>query len=448
MTIVCAALMCHAPIVVPAIAGSNAEQCSTTTAAMTRVAREVVAHRPDRIVIVSPHAPRRPRSFGLCVAPTIRGDFLRFGHAQIRLTMPGAPEAAETIERLARRAGLDIATLDGRDLDHGTMVPLWFLAKAGYVGSVLVVALPYPGAANESRFGHALAEAASAMGERWAVVASGDMSHRLSADSPAGYEPRARAFDSDFVRRVRRGELLAALRPDPELRELAGEDVVQSTEVAAAAVGFEPRGLEVVGYEAPFGVGYLEAILYTDTAPAMTARERTSEGELITVARDAIRAALEGRTYVPPELSPPWSVPQAVFVTLRTSDGELRGCIGRTEPSLRTLAEEVADCAVSAAVRDPRFVPVTLDELDRLELEISILEHPEPAHGRDELDPRKYGVVVSCGRRRGVLLPDIEGVDTPEQQLAIAMRKGGIGPGEPHRIERFRVEKIREARAS
>lgn len=447
MSIACAALMCHAPIVVPAIGGVNAERCAPTTKAMREIATQVVQHEPDVIVVVTPHAPRRPRAFGICADAELTGDFLRFGHRELRLLLPGAPEAAATVASLARSAEFETATLDGYDLDHGSMVPLWFIARAGYEGPVLIVSLPYPGASTEGRFGQVLADAARSRGERWAIVASGDMSHRLTPDAPSGYHPRAREFDAAFVRAVRNGELIEAVKPDPELRELAGEDVVQSTAVAVGAIGYEARGLEVFSYACPFGVGYLQAMFYSDRAPETVRRGNTTETILLDIAREAIAHSIAGRSYQPPRLPPPWEAARPVFVTLRRPDGSLRGCIGRTEATLPSLAAEIADCAAAAALRDPRFEPVRPDELAGLSVEISLLEHPEPTHGQDELDPRTYGVVVSSGRRRGVLLPDIEGVDTPEQQLAIAMRKGGIGPCEPHRIERFRVEKIREARA-
>lgn len=447
MTIACAALMCHAPIVVPAIGGANADRCASTTKAMKQVATKVVEHLPDLVVLITPHAPRRPRAFGVCFEPEISGDFLRFGHRELRLNLPGSPSAAHAIASLARQEGIEVGPLDGYDLDHGSMVPLWFVTRAGYIGPTLIVALPYPGAANEGRFGRILAETAASRGERWAVIASGDMSHRLTPDAPSGYHPRAREFDAGFVRSIRNGDFEAAVRPDPELRELAGEDVVQSVAVAAAAVGYEARGLEVFSYASPFGVGYLEAMLYSNRAPETMRRENTNESILIEVAREAISCALEDRPYEAPRLPPPWDAPRPAFVTLRKADGSLRGCIGRTEATLATLAAEIADCAVASALRDPRFEPVSREELAVLSVEISLLEEPEPTHGHEELDPRTYGVVVSSGRRRGVLLPDIDGVDTPEQQLAIAMRKGGIGPCEPHRIERFRVEKISDARA-
>jgi AmmeMemoRadiSam system protein A len=133
-----------------------------------------------------------------------------------------------------------------------------------------------------------------------------------------------------------------------------------------------------------------------------------------------------------------------VFVTLRERDGALRGCIGHVEPMHDTLAEEVASCAVSSALRDSRFAPVGAEELATLSIEVSVLDKPEPVETAAQLEPRTYGVIVSAGSRRGVLLPDIEGVDSVEQQLKIALHKAGIDAAEAFRVERFQVLKAEE----
>jgi AmmeMemoRadiSam system protein A len=131
-----------------------------------------------------------------------------------------------------------------------------------------------------------------------------------------------------------------------------------------------------------------------------------------------------------------------VFVTLRESNGQLRGCIGRTHPSEPSLAQEVATAAQSAATSDPRFPPVTRDELGGLSFEVSVLEAPEPAAHLSDLDPDRYGVVVNAEARRGVLLPNVDGVNSAVEQVRIARHKAGIAEGDSVRLERFRVHKV------
>lgn len=127
----------------------------------------------------------------------------------------------------------------------------------------------------------------------------------------------------------------------------------------------------------------------------------------------------------------------AVFVSLK-KDGRLRGCIGSLEPTTDSVAEEIINYAICAGTRDPRFLPVEEGELDKLVYSVDVLSEPEPA-GAEGLDPKVYGVIVSDGFRRGVLLPDLEGVDTVEEQIKIALSKAGINPGSPYKIERFTV---------
>ncbi len=129
------------------------------------------------------------------------------------------------------------------------------------------------------------------------------------------------------------------------------------------------------------------------------------------------------------------------FVTLHRLDGSLRGCIGTYLPVRENLAYEIRDNAIAACSRDPRFPPVTPDELEDIEVSVDILSEPEPVSNPDELDPKRFGIIVVSGPKRGLLLPDIEGVETVEEQIRIASLKAGIFPGEPVQIYRFTVER-------
>lgn len=164
---------------------------------------------------------------------------------------------------------------------------------------------------------------------------------------------------------------------------------------------------------------------------------------LVDLAEKAIRFYVEtGRPPGCPEPLPEGMGGCAgVFVSIHTRDGSLRGCIGTFEPTAPTIAHEIIQNACSAASRDPRFPPITPDELDDLEVSVDVLSPPERVYSLDDLDPQRYGVIVRAGWRRGLLLPDLEGVDTVEQQVGIAMRKAGIAPHEPVELHRFTVHR-------
>jgi AmmeMemoRadiSam system protein A len=133
-----------------------------------------------------------------------------------------------------------------------------------------------------------------------------------------------------------------------------------------------------------------------------------------------------------------------VFVTLRTSDDQLRGCIGTIDPVRSNVAEEIIQNAISAATRDPRFAPVSKSELPALKYGVDVLSVPEPARGPEDLDPSVYGVIVATpdGSRRALLLPRIEGIDSVEDQWIAVHSKAGISPGSPVRVERFKVTRF------
>ncbi len=169
---------------------------------------------------------------------------------------------------------------------------------------------------------------------------------------------------------------------------------------------------------------------------------REEHHPLVELARRTITQYVRsGETIQPPEqLSAEMAQRAATFVSLHKG-GNLRGCIGTLEPTRASVADEVIQNAISAATRDPRFPAVQPSELKELEISVDVLTPAEPIASIDELDPKRYGVIVQSGWRRGVLLPDLEGVDTAEYQVSIARRKAGIGPEEPVQLYRFEVKR-------
>ena len=256
-----AVLMCHAPIVIPDLGRSDTLRCGGTTDAMARAAERLAASGAQRVAVLSPHAPRHPRAYGYYPGATLAGDFGRFGEPDLAATFSADEEAPPAVAAIAEREGIGLAPIRG-SLDHGALVPLWFLREAGFAGRISVFGFPWdPGPADHQRFGAALAEALDGLGSPWALLASGDCSHRLAPGAPSGYEPRAAEFDRRLAAGVREGRDAALPEELSALRELAGEDVLDSLEIASAVIGADRNGREVLSYEGPFGVGYLVAVL-------------------------------------------------------------------------------------------------------------------------------------------------------------------------------------------
>jgi AmmeMemoRadiSam system protein A len=167
-----------------------------------------------------------------------------------------------------------------------------------------------------------------------------------------------------------------------------------------------------------------------------------SGSAIVELARKAVeRYIRQGKIFRPRKLTAEMKQRAGVFVSIKKR-GELRGCIGTFMPTRTNVAEEIVANAISSATQDPRFMPVETSELVDLEYSVDILTEPEPVQSTDQLDPRKYGVIVECGYRRGLLLPDLAGVDKVEEQIEICRAKAGISAGEPIRLYRFRVERF------
>ena len=171
-----------------------------------------------------------------------------------------------------------------------------------------------------------------------------------------------------------------------------------------------------------------------------------AEGELhpvVKLAKETVESYIRnGKVARPKELTPEMKERAGVFVSLH-KHGQLRGCIGTFEPAKDNVAEEIIANAISSSTMDPRFPPVTASELDDLEYSVDILTRPEPVTDLSQLDPKEYGVIVESGWKRGLLLPDLEGVDSVEEQIAICRLKAGISASEPLNLYSFQVRRFK-----
>jgi AMMECR1 domain-containing protein/aromatic ring-opening dioxygenase LigB subunit len=445
MAIPCAVLMCQACNVIPAVAGHRARQCMDTTRAMSDAAARMCAHAPDVVVLIDSLTSHASAQWGVCSETPLRGDFERFGAAQVGITLPGAPEAALRLASVARQLGLATREVASVGLDRGTLVPLYFLQQVGWQGPTLLITLPGLGADDQAAsMGRAIAQAAEQAQQRWGIVASGDTSQRLTPNAVDGYHPRAKDFDRIFRARLDAGDLRGATTINRELRDLAVEHVSSVCKVVANAVDFRSDGHVCHGYEAPFGVGYLTATLFEDGVPRERgdghAREAWPWPTMLDIARQAMSAKIRYCPFQAPALPQPWNRARGLFVRLRDAAGNERGCVGHVEPQHGTLAQEIAACAAACVTQDTRFARVTLHELGELDIEIALVSKPETVHDTAKLDPQRYGVVVQAGRCRGVQLPGESGVTTVEQQLTAAAVKGQLPSGRSWTIERFEVQ--------
>jgi AmmeMemoRadiSam system protein A len=448
----------HPPIMVDEVGGAEAKVTHASAEGMRSLGGLLERFGPETLVVVSPHAPSFSDAFTVTTAPHLRGDLGGFRAPGVVHDVKGDPELAAAIVQEATAAGLpavpreQYGTRLAPDLDHGVLVPLHFL-DPGNRYDLVVVSFTSLSAQDHAAFGRAIRRAASSTGRRIALVASGDLSHRLTSTAPAGYSPRAHFFDEDLVRLLGSDDFHGVAAMDQDLREEAGECGWRSFLILGGYLEGTDAVARVLSYEGPWGVGYLTAAFaprnelaglpaFTPVAGAKGGSKGDDASEPVRLARATIEQYVRHGTT--PEAHPfdDPALPEraGAFVSLHIHD-MLRGCIGTIAPTQPTLAAEIVHNAVQAATADPRFPPVAEHELDGLEIKVDVLQAPEQVGSMADLDPRVYGVITTCGWRRGLLLPDLEGVDTCEQQVAIAMSKGGIGPDEPISLERFKVDR-------
>ena len=457
MPIVAAYMVPHPPLIVPAVGRGGERQIEVTRAAYARVAEEIAALAPETIVISSPHATMYADYFHISPGASAEGSFARFRAPQAYFREEYDEALARTIARIADETGLPAGTEGEREpaLDHGTLVPLYFVRQV-YSGFKLVrIGLSDLPLEDHYRLGQAIRRAVEETGRRVVYIASGDLSHKLQASGPYGYAPEGPAYDArlmDACGRAAFGELFDF---DEGFRARAAECGHRSFVIMAGALDGVAVQAEPFSHEDVTGVGYgicafrprgadagrrfLDARL---RAQARQAAERRAHSDpWVRLAWLSLERFVERREVA----VPPDDLPEALrrqragaFVSIH-KQGRLRGCIGTLAPTRDSLAEEIIHNAISAASRDPRFSPIRPDELEWLDISVDVLGAPEPIASEAELDPKRYGVIVSRGARRGVLLPDLEGVDTAAQQVAIARRKAGIGAEEPVALQRFEV---------
>jgi aromatic ring-opening dioxygenase LigB subunit len=262
-----AALMPHAPILIPAVAGERVVRIQSTIAAMREAAQCAVAAGADAVVVISPHAPREAEEFGIWTDERLRGTLRAFGAPEESVDFQNDVTLAAQIAYQAAQRGVPTRPITDLPLDHGTVVPLWFVAEAGWHGPVVATGLSLRDHLKVVEFGEAIAAAAIGVGKRVAFIASGDMSHRLTSGAPCGFDARGAEFDQWLIGALRRGRYRELLDFSPDLERAAAEDALDSVLVAFGAIGFNATGTEILSYDGPFGVGYGVAILYSEAVP-------------------------------------------------------------------------------------------------------------------------------------------------------------------------------------
>ena len=459
MGIMAAMAVPHPPLIIPEVGHGEEQQIAPTIAAYQRVMERAAALRPDTVVVLSPHTVMYADYFHLSPGTGAAGSFAAFRAPQVRVETAYDTEFTEALARRCQAEDFPAGTLGEKnpELDHGTMIPLYFLHQ--HLRGVPIVRIGLSGlpAREHYRLGQHIAAVAEELGRRVLIVASGDWSHKLKEDGPYGFAAEGPVFDAQMQEVFQSGDFLRLLLTPADLANGAAECGLRSFWIMAGALDGRAVKSELLSYQGPFGVGYgvgwflpgaPDAARHIGQQLAQCEQEamqaiRQREDAFVKLARLSLETFV--RTHqlakLPPDLPAALQeMRRGAFVSIK-KDGSLRGCIGTIQPVRQNLAEEILYNAVSAGTRDPRFSPVAPEELDRLVYDVDVLTEPEPIDSPAQLDTKRYGVIVQSGDRRGLLLPDLPGVDSVSEQLAIARRKGNIGEREACKLWRFEVER-------
>jgi AmmeMemoRadiSam system protein A len=450
--IVFAGLSPHPPIIVKEVGGKRIKEAVNTVKAVEKLSKRTAEKNPDVLVFITPHAAVFRDAVAINMKPQLSGSFADFGVPQVNFNKENCLQLAEKITNTALKNDIITVSIDDElaamykietTIDHGTMVPLYFLEKEGINTPIVIISTAFLSFKKLYKFGMSIRDAIEKSDLNAAVIASGDLSHRLTFDAPAGYDEKGQEFDNKIKEYIEQKSFINILKLPANLIERAGECGLRPLIMLLGALDGYDIESDVFSYEGPFGVGYLAAGFEIGSKTGDSLLEN-SESFPVKIARKSLETYLkEGRYLDSPERIPDEFKKKAgAFVSLK-KEGDLRGCIGTIQATQPSVIEEIIYNAVSAGLRDPRFNPVSGGELNDIEFSVDILEPSEPIKDFSELDTDKYGVIVRSGCRSGLLLPDLEGVDTPQKQVNIALNKAGISPDEKYKLERFEVKRYR-----
>ena len=457
MSIIRAYALPHPPLAIPGVGRGQEDGISATIRSFHEVASEIAELAPDAVVFITPHNVIYADYFHISPGASASGGFERFNDMKTKLFAQYDEPLAREIIRLAGTHGIPAGHMGEKDpkLDHGVTVPMWFLNSHYTAYKTLRISQSGMDPSQHYKLGQIIAEASENIGEKTVLIGSSDLSHKLTREGPYGFAPEGPEFDAAVVKALSSGNFADLFNIPDTLRENAAECGYNSLMVLAGCFDRRNVSARLLSYEGPFGVGYAIAAFSAgasdDDRCFLDSYEKSRLDEALErkgsedLYRILARQSLEHTIINGESLTLPVDLPDellkkkaGVFVTLY-KNGRLRGCIGTTAPTTGSVAAEIIQNAVSAGLRDPRFDPVAVSELPYLTYKVDELFPPESIDSSEKLDVKRYGVIVSSGARRGLLLPNLDGVDTVDEQIAIARRKAGISEHAAIKLERFEV---------
>ncbi len=459
MAILGAMMVPHPPLIIPQVGRGEEKGIAKTIEAYKKAAKRMAELAPDTLLISSPHTTLYGDYFHISPGKHAKGDFSAYGAPEVKIEVDYDLDFTIALESLADARELPAGTFGERNpaLDHATMIPLYFLKEYLPLEKVKIVRIGLSGLplSDHYRLGMLAKQVSDELGRRAVFIGSGDLSHKMKEEGPYGFVQEGPEYDARIMEVMGKAAFGELFDFSDSFCDKAAECGHRSFVIMAGALDGKALSASEATHEATFGVGYgVVSYVAEGEDPGrcfLSAWEKEQEKRLMQRRENEdayvalARASLENYILRRKKLALPEGLPKEMlekqagaFVSIH-ENGQLRGCIGTISPVQGSVAEEIIENAVSAGTCDPRFPPIRGKELPLLEISVDVLEEPERISGPEELDVKRFGVIVENGGRRGLLLPNLDGIDSVEEQIAIAKRKAGIGPGEKVKLSRFEV---------
>jgi AmmeMemoRadiSam system protein A len=456
-------LLPHPPIIVPEVGKGQELDAKKTIKSIKEISKEIGKLKPKTVIISSPHCLRFSDFLYIKGNKTIKGN-LQFG-SNLSFEFENNVDFIKNLIEAANNNNIDCGYLENKvlekynfdeSLDHGSLVPLYFISKELKDFNIVSISLADFPLKDMYKFGKILSKTIIKEKGDFVYIASGDLSHKVNNKSHYGYSKHGKIFDDYIIDNLKKKNISKVLNIDTDLVENAAQCGLKSITIMLGTLDKYEYDTFLNSYEAPYGIGYgimsFKNLIYTDDKKDYLEEAKKdykekleiikkNEHEYVKLARKALNYYVINNNYmkIPLDIDNYLRENKAgVFVSIK-KNGELRGCIGTILPCRNSIFEEIIYNAVSAGINDYRFDRIVEEELEHLIISVDILKKPEKIFSIEELDVKRYGVIVKNKFKSGLLLPNLNGIDKPEEQIKIALDKAGIKKDEDFEMKRFEV---------
>lgn len=462
-------LMPHPPLIIPSIGKGKEFEIQKTVDACNKIAKEIQELKPETIIVVTPHGTKFSDTVCVSNEEKIKGDFRRFKDSRTTIETHIDREFNYKLNDICSYDNISVVMSDTNllkrynrsyALDYGTMVPLYFINQV--YKNYKLVHITYNNLSDIQlyKLGMAIKQTAKNLDRKTVFIASGNLSKRLKEESEHRYLKEAVDFDTEMIYSLQNGDVESIFNMDKyNLSKIIGCGL-KSIFIMLGVMDSEMINGELLSYESAFNSAYsvMEFNNVQKTESRLDSliskrqeninklnKKTTSSNPYVKLARESLNHyyttnhLMAVSENIPSELRKNQG---GVFVSLKKS-GELRGCVGTVLPQTDSIAQEIIRNTVEAATNDAKFPRLTLDELAEIDICVDVLDRPHKAT-KKTLNPKKYGILITQGHKRGIVLPNINGVNTPLSQIKLACEKANINMKEKYEIEKFEVTRYIE----